>query len=70
MTYRRTPTNYYALRKNGIGTTRHYTCDGAKWAIVGQFYDDDDPFYGVDDDVAFAMDEEWDFSDWGDPEPD
>ena len=42
----------------------------ARWHEVGHFYDDDGPFHGVDDDDAFAMDEEWDFSVWGDPDPD
>ena len=42
----------------------------ARWVEVGHFHDDDGPFYGVDDEDAFAMDEDWDFSEWGDPEPD
>ena len=40
-----------------------------RWREVGHFYDDDGPFYGVSDDEAFDTDEEWDFTDWGDPEP-
>ena len=40
-----------------------------RWGEVGHFYEDDGPLYGVDNDDAFAMDEEWDFLVWGDPEP-
>jgi len=42
----------------------------ARWREVGHFHDDDGPFYGVDDEDAFDIDEDWDFSEWGDPEPD
>ena len=40
-----------------------------RWKEVGHFYDDAGPFYGVSDDEAFDADEEWNFADWGDPEP-
>ena len=42
----------------------------ARWQKVGHFYDDDGPFYGVDDKDAYTMDEDWDFSVWGDPDHD
>ena len=42
----------------------------ARWQQVGHFHDDDGPFYGVENEDAFAMDEDWDFSEWGDPDPD
>ena len=42
----------------------------ARWQEVGHFHDDDGPFYGVDDEDAYTMDEDWDFSEWGDPDHD